>query len=191
MKIDNYEFYYYDGTETYNSPQTNERRIELGILKHFLDLGGDILEVGAVSPYYWEPKHEVLDPYDKKATIKEDILNYTKHHHTIISISTLEHIGRSAEYGDPELRPERAVEAFKHCLKLSDLFVFTVPLDCNHKLDEFFYYYYQPIQPVHFITRDKNNYWREIVRPDLSECRYGQPYHASNHLIVGFIGDRS
>ena len=126
----------------------NERCIELALSKRWLANSTEpdkVFEIGAVMPYYWECKHEIVDPYDELATIKDFVENIDLSGKEVITISTIEHIGLD-EYADdkssgganvPEILEENgAVKALQQILKQSSRCFITFPAGYNMALDK-------------------------------------------------------
>lgn len=105
----------------HNTTLRNERAIELVLAERFLTQFGDsILEVGAVTPYYFpNAVHPVADPFDEHArvTIKKcaEDLDFTNLN--VLSISTLEHIGQTKGDTNDAFRVIRRItEQSRNCL---------------------------------------------------------------------------
>ena len=79
----------------YGHTWNTEREIEIAIALRWLERNPkDVVEVGAVMPYYHDDvKHEVIDPYDERATIVDFMENQDLLMMNVLSISTVEHIG--------------------------------------------------------------------------------------------------
>lgn len=107
-----------------------ERTVELSIADHWLRLVGDagdaeVVEIGAVSPYYWGNRIKtVVDPADKQATLRDSLFNCDFSGAAVLSISTLEHIGEP-RYGLRE--NETPLTALKKLMKEAPRFLVTVP----------------------------------------------------------------
>ena len=130
----------------YNQTWQNERCVELELGFRWLDLnkGEKIMEVGAVMPYYaeggyYEISHEVIDPYDEKATIVDFMENIDLAGHKVIAISTLEHIGTTDYDGSGERQnlvdADAAPLALQQILNQADSCFVTVPVGYNSGLD--------------------------------------------------------
>ena len=80
----------------YNSPAKNERTVELPLGLWYYGLyGGNLLELGAVVPYYRSCcKHSVVDLVDPYAnSIRLDLTEIKAWPEVVLSLSTIEHIG--------------------------------------------------------------------------------------------------
>ena len=134
----------------YNNTKMNERAIEIPLALRWLERKSKVFEVGAVIPYYSEFTHEVIDPYDEKATINDFMENIDLNGSNVLSISTLEHIGTKDftpewEYhsdltmsvGDVTYNDENAaIEALKQLLNQVDDCLITIPIGYNCHLDD-------------------------------------------------------
>jgi hypothetical protein len=117
-----------------------ERCVELPRAKAFLDERPwtDLLEVGHVLDYWYPLRpHVVVDRYERgRGVVNEDIVDFRpgRRFDTIVSISTLEHVGFDEPAPDPGkfLRAVRALET----LRASDgRFFLTVPIGYNPSVD--------------------------------------------------------
>jgi hypothetical protein len=116
-----------------------ERSVELALADRWLDLVDNerVLEVGAVSPYYW-PKRvmNVLDPTDAhpNVTVKKSLFDVDLTGKSVLSISTFEHIG----IGDYGLSTDEAASAraLDKLFKESPCFLATFAAGYNLWLDQ-------------------------------------------------------
>lgn len=127
----------------------NERCIEIALGVRYKEKVKNMVEVGAVLPYYVDSNHIVIDPADKKSTHKIGAEEYDYTDKNVLSISTIEHIGR-LEYGltneDKDLAfnvLETILQSCKSCL-ISWPIGFNKILDSqvknvSHELNHFFY----------------------------------------------------
>ena len=124
-----------------DSAHIGERTIEVPIAKRWLDFyGKQIVEVGAVMPYWMQPeevKHLVVDPYDPyDKGLKEDAENFTFLKLNVLSISTIEHIGLT-EYGNPNSDIEKANRVLLKIITEAQNYLITLPLGYNLSLDKY------------------------------------------------------
>src|SRR5680860_5096 len=115
-----YNYFYH----LYNATWRSERAIEVPIVMDFINdsQNKDILELGNVLSHYFSFEHDILDKYDKsKKVIRQDVVNFnpTKKYDLIVSISTLEHIGRDENPKD-ETKIEKTIEILKKCRNLKE-----------------------------------------------------------------------
>lgn len=114
-----------------SSARRTERTVELPIANFWLNrrdaLGSQelLVEVGAVTPYYWPGRVDtIVDPADKKATIRGSLFQTSFKDQDVISISTIEHVGER-RYG---LREDKTPEeALIKIIRESNRFLLTVP----------------------------------------------------------------
>lgn len=119
-------------------PYATERTVEMALADAWLErLGGDdVLEIGAVTPYYWPGRvGEIVDPHDphRAVTRRTPMSRIDLRGRTVLSISTLEHIG-TAEYG-PAQGGEDAWAACARLFSDSRRFLATIPVGQNPALD--------------------------------------------------------
>ena len=118
----------------------SERYVEIALAQRWLDTLSDdqeLVEIGAVLPYHIECNHTIIDPYDEKATIMDFMENYNYQDKSVLSISTVEHIG-NLEYGNTEANvdPKGAINALIKILDESNKCLVTLPCGWNPYLDE-------------------------------------------------------
>lgn len=133
MRFSIYSHEYRD--HPHNTTIRNERAVEVVLAERFLAEFNhpQVLEIGAVTPYYIERSHVVADPFDDhpRVTIKAraEEIDYTGR--DVLSISTLEHIGESEGSARDGAWPvvERLVRDCRNCL-------ITWPVGLNPGLDQ-------------------------------------------------------
>ena len=128
----------------YNQTWQNERCIELGLSFRWIERNKNIMEVGAVIPYYaeggnYEMNHEVIDPYDEMATIVDFMENIDLTGNNILAVSTIEHIGTTDYDGSGERQnlvdADAAPLALQQILNQADSCFVTLPIGYNTGLD--------------------------------------------------------
>lgn len=87
--------------EHFNEAYQNERSIEVALGRWFLDrFKGEVLEVGAVMPYYGAENHEIADLADEHPKSKKlNALDIDYAGRNVLCISTIEHM-MTKEYGN-------------------------------------------------------------------------------------------
>ena len=120
-------------------------------------------------PYYWECKHEIVDPYDELATIPDFVENIDLSGKEVITISTIEHIGLD-EYADnkdsgganvPEILEENgAVKALQQILNQSTRCFITFPAGYNMALDN---WVVKNLHRINFLVMKKP---RDMIQPN-------------------------
>ena len=163
----------------YNGTINNERAVEIPLAFRYIDyVNGDLIEVGAVMPYYSSFPHECIDPADKKANRKEFAQNCDYTNKNVLSISTIEHIGQ----GDYKLTkdPGSAVPILQKIYQESKSCLLTWAIGYNKDLDDaarsdFGHF---------FIVRSGNLQW-DIVEDETGfNHEYGKPFIYGNSVIV-------
>lgn len=185
----------------YNSAHLNERAIEVPIGKWFLDRYPNLIELGAVLPYYYECIHSVYDLNDEyKHSLKIDFshldLDFTGK--DVLSISTIEHVGfndysKAPFLGSPEMPLSmkyrydkcRWGEGFKCIEKImaeAANFLITIPLGFNPTIDEMLGLL---DESKYFVIKriNKGNLWRLDLDKSLN-YKYGSPFKNANALCV-------
>ena len=178
LKINKLEIGYYA------YPENNERRFELSILGYFLHLFRgtvELMEVGAVSPYYYAVNHEVYDATERGAINKfaED-LDYTGR--SLVSISTIEHIGKG-DYG-LKVNPYRCITALNKMLEATH-YLITFPIGYNTLLDAYVNSLIMRMdaEKIYTFHRDINNDWYLDSAPNFS-YKYNSPLPLGNGVCV-------
>lgn len=130
----------------YNTTALNERAVELAMAQRFLLTRrmagmGNVLEVGNVLDHYNDrsdfpvPERRIVDRFEVAPGVENiDVFDIEGTYDTIISISTIEHVGRD----DGRDRPHAAVEATYHLRSLlapGGRFFCTFPTGWNEALD--------------------------------------------------------
>jgi len=171
----------YHFNHPHNQTIVNERCVEIPVALRFLDLfsNDDFIEVGAVLPYYIKSTHPVIDPVDKASTIKDYAENLDFSNKSVLSISTIEHIGR----GDYNIKSQnnlaqevlkKIYNASKSCL-ISWAIGYNKPLDSYVKnSNEFNYIFYQRVEVNKWITSQCDSNFN---------AKYGTPFHNGNSVI--------
>ena len=135
---------------------SSERAIEIPLAWRWI-LGKDnLLEVGAVLPYYGSSNHQVVDwadPYPGSLRVDAETLDYRGRN--VLSISTLEHVG----LGDYGLAAEsgKAVRLFERIMSESRSCFLSIPMGANQELQR------------HVYARHRGLNWFAYVRCSLGE----------------------
>lgn len=174
----------------YNDATANERTVEVPIAEQFFHSSEVVLEVGNVLNHYHPFVHDVVDKYEMaQSVINCDVAEYDtdRRYDSIISISTLEHVGFDEPVRDPD-KPIRAIRNLKRLLKPGGRMLVTVP------------HGYNPVLDAHLATSDLgfqrhyryqrvswSNHWKEVEEIP-TEVGYHYPYPFANalHVLVLF-----
>jgi hypothetical protein len=138
FQIQQYSFEYV--IHRYNATWRNERAVELALASRFIKFCGSerLLEVGNVTGHYMPSKHVVIDKYESSPGILNiDVLDFnpTRTFDTLVSISTLEHVG----WDEPKREPFKVEKAFRRLEELlgeNGRWFVTFPLGYNAHLDQ-------------------------------------------------------
>jgi hypothetical protein len=123
----------------YNATWRNERAVEIPLAREFLARfpGGVGLEVGNVMSHYGPIRHTVLDKYEADPrVVAVDVVDFhpPQRFDYILSISTLEHVGRDEVPCEPEKSP-RALAHLRALVQPDGRLFVTCPLGYNPALD--------------------------------------------------------
>ena len=149
-----------------------------------------LLEVGNVLSHYGITGHDVIDKYEQESgVINCDVTEYEtgKRYDTIISISTIEHVGFDEAVRD-STKPHKAINLLRALLSPSGLMVVTAPTGYNPAIDEDIRAGRFGFDRVISLRRDTFARWREATVSDTLRCQYGKPYPCGNGLLIGIIG---
>lgn len=119
-----------------------ERCLELAIANEWLTKYNDqdTYEIGAVTPYYWKNRvKNIVDPVDphNAVTIKDSLFSLDLTNKSVLSISTIEHIG-TGDYGVSFDSSENGIIAFEKIVRESKRCMITFPTGWNKELDDYF-----------------------------------------------------
>jgi hypothetical protein len=154
----------------YGLTWVTERAVEVPVAQRVVErhAGVRILEVGNVLSHYGPVAHEVVDKYERGAGVRNaDVLDLPAEpaYDLIVSVSTLEHVGRDEQPHEPE----RAVHAFEHLrgmLRPGGTLFATVPVGYNAALDEAL------ADSAHGLRAMRRGPWREVDPAEALECAY-------------------
>jgi hypothetical protein len=164
-----------------------ERTIEVPIAREFIAAVaasgrmGDLVEVGAVMPYYQTDPvtWPVVDPYDPyRHSIREDAADVDYRGRIVLSISTIEHIGL-CEYGNTAPAPRKAIMVFGSIVRHAAAYLVSWPVGHNALLDD---HARQTMYP-RFVYRQcsPDNRWEQIA--ERWDFEYGDPYPYGNGVV--------
>lgn len=120
-------------------PTSTERTVELALADRWLTAVDcdRVIEVGAVTPYYWPRRvANVVDPADSHSlvTIRRSVFDVNLTGATVLSISTIEHIG-TGDYGLAD-DPSGSQGALEKLFLESPRFLVTFASGYNRRLDQ-------------------------------------------------------
>jgi SAM-dependent methyltransferase len=168
----NGEFYNYYA-HPYNATWMNERTVEIPVFARILGQtkeNDSVLEVGNVLNHYGlDIGQNIVDLYEKEPrVINSDIIDYhpTYKYDLIVSISTIEHIGK-----DDEPRPVKALEAIDHLKNLlapGGRLVISIPLRYNPDVDNLLSWEFDH---VYYLQSHGRYDWRQVT-PSFIKAKY-------------------
>ena len=191
------------GKELHYAANEGERAVEIPIVAEWLGTlkePKEIVEVGAVTPYWYDPHagvltgcpnatpafvpHRVLDPYDPfQMAERVDVVGFDFTGLTVLSISTLEHIGvDEAHYGGsgaPKHGPGEAAETLHSIIVHSSHYCLTWPVGFNRELDVAAKESNAPRIMLHQLAPKVYEVGKENW-----EKQYGSPYSYANAVVV-------
>lgn len=161
-----------------------ERIIEIPLLDYALSKMHNPIEIGCVSPYYWDTTHEIYDLTDTHPSCKninaKDI-NFKER--DIISVSTIEHFDME-NYDINSSEYINSIHYIKLLVKYSNKYFITFPLGYNPKLTEFILT--TDTYNASFIARQSNNLWIDTPKQLLTteQLRYNTDIWYANSIAI-------
>jgi hypothetical protein len=162
---------------------TTERAAEIPVALRVLEghRGGRILEVGNVLSHYAPVTHEVVDKYERaERAANVDVLDLPadRDYDLILTISTLEHIGRDEHSGEPG-RAVLALDHLRGLLRPGGALFATVPAGYNPELDRAL------AAGPYELRAMRRGPWREVDPAEAFKCPYDfLVYRATAVLFV-------
>jgi hypothetical protein len=183
MRIGTVEFELFSKENSYNDASNNERMVEIPLAEWFLKkykYDHTIIEVGAVTPYYFDVSHLIYDPYDtydKCIKIRAEYLCYREK--TLLSISTIEHVCKSiVDYNQPVEDDDTAVNVLLNMMSAKE-YVITFPRRFNECLDSFAE---QENEHIIKLKRTQPRTWERVS--SLDDIWFNSPYPWGNGLYI-------
>ena len=160
-----------------------ERAVEIPVAQRLVERNREkrILEVGNVLSHYGPVTHEVVDKYERAPGVRNvDVLDLASEpaYDLVVSISTLEHVGRDEEPRDPG-RAIRALDHLRGTLNPGGELLATVPAGYNPDLDRAL------ADGAHELRAMRRRPWREVDPSEAFQSPYDfLVYSASAVLFV-------
>lgn len=163
----------------HNATRDNERGVELALAKEFLAQATDVVEIGAVTPYYFkEYSHPVIDLTDNHPRNQQkDGRGVDANGKDLLSISTVEHFGSGA------------IAFIEDIKKTAKSYLITFPmgydLEHNKELNEYALKnarFMSRIEPRSYEDRLKDN-WIEKIELNDEDKKYGT-YQWANTIAI-------
>ncbi len=161
-----------------------ERSVELALgCEYINNCGGEIIEIGAVTPYYFtsDKIESIVDPTDEhnKVDKRISLFDVDLTNKNVISISTVEHIGMG-DYGFEE--DNNSVNAINKIISEAKSYYVSFPVGYNKILDDWLIDN-KDDERISILQRRGNNYWYEIEKDNFHGDVYG-PYAASSIAVI-------
>lgn len=168
----------------YADSRMTERCVELALAKIYIETcKGDITEVGAVTPYYFEEEKvkDIIDPTDVHVRVnyKKSLFDCDLRGKNVLSISTVEHIGLG-DYGLAE--NWNVIDAIEKIVNESKTCMITAPLGYNEMLDEWVRNNTSNFM-IKILKRGINNHWVEMKTKEFEKLIY-TPLWANGVVII-------
>jgi len=179
----------------YNLTWRNERSVEVPIALELLGSyeGQPVLEVGNVLSYYVDTDHEVLDKYEAApGVINADAVGFDpgRKYGLILSISTLEHVGRDEEPREPG-KPLAAIRNLAGLLASGGRMVATVPIGLNPDLDRLLLSVDTPFHQTLAMRRMRaGNRWEQVDPESVAGAGYSRLGFRANAILIATIEER-
>lgn len=159
--------------EESNRSYRNERSVELGVFKWFIEkFNNDVFEIGDVSCHYsFFKDHKILDPHGPYIhSIRKDVMDYDYTNLNVVSISCFEHF-TTLEYSNNS--DDLAIHALNKVVKESKNFLVSIPIGVNRILEK---YIKDSKLQYTFMVRDskrgETNNWGQQQNDDLFQENY-------------------
>jgi len=176
LKIGQIEISLWDQEVSYNNAAKNERMVEVPLAEWFLKKHSNLIEIGAVTPYYFSITHDVFDikdPYSKCIRERAENLNYKNK--ILLSISTIEHVGRG-DYDEPAI-DGLSLQTLLKMLEAT-IYLITWPRSYTRDIDAFAEYNNSIIK----LKRVDDRKWERVN--SLENVYYNSPYSYGNGLYI-------
>lgn len=172
-------YFYHRGNCGFPPEPRTERTVELPIADLWLSLAGaEVWEIGAVSCNYWRPirVEKIIDPFDKHPCVTDRVsmMDMDLTGKKVLSMSTIEHIGKSTYEGCIE-EPQNVLKALEKIFQESPCFLITFPPMYNSILDKRVFAGDLPSDVrVRYIIRKEDQSWEEVFDPEQVKIPYGR-----------------
>ncbi len=178
-----------------NTTWLNARAVEIPI---FIDIinthtKSKILEIGNVLNHYIDHSHDVLDLYEQYPGVTNEDAAYfipNSKYDLIISISTMEHIGRDDESQNSAKALTAINNILNNMLNPSGIFIFSIPLGYNIDLDKYLTSSKPELIKTLCLRKLANVEWKEIELADaaasISDAKYGWNGDSPT-ILIGYL----
>ncbi|MEA2386534.1 MAG: hypothetical protein QOJ22_708 [Thermoleophilaceae bacterium] len=164
---------------------TTERAVEVPVARRVLDrhAGRRVLEVGNVLSHYGPVEHEVVDKYERAPGVANvDVLDLPAQpgYDLVLTISTLEHVGRDEEPRDPA-RAVAALEHLRRLLRPGGVLFATVPVGYNPDLDRAL------AGGPYELSAMRARPWREVDPAEAFQCGYDFLVYSASAVVFATV----
>ena len=146
----------------------------------------DVLEVGNVLPLAGVAGQTIVDKYEEgPGVLNVDIVDFDpgRTYELVVSISTLEHVGRDEVPQDPDKAPA----ALERVAQLGGELLVTIPVGVHPRLESAFLT--GPFDHVALLVKTgRLARWQQRPIEERAQVRYGSPYACGNAILVGMRG---
>jgi len=173
----------------YNGTLNNERCVEITLGRRFLsELSNNVIEIGAVMPYYMKIFHNVYDPHDqhllsqKKYAEEVDILNKN-----VLSISTIEHFGNTNSFGNffNSQDKDASQRYIDRLLQQAATFFISIPIGAHPPLDRFIQKKLNKFNWFSYVKLKHKPYplWELCETDKCFNYKYATPFECANAVV--------
>ncbi len=175
----------------YNGTLTNERCIEIPLAKRYAEEVGfdNLIEIGAVLPYYGQDQHDIYDPFDTHPLSKKEFAeNLEIKDENVLSVSTLEHMGEAHGYGQwyKCKEPNKSFDFIEKLNREAKSFFVTLPVGQHLDLDKSLRLNISNFQWFGYVKESQAPpKWR--ISFDIDEVlskRYANPFNCANGVMI-------
>jgi hypothetical protein len=184
------DYRYFVGNIEDDSPSTNERAVEIAVVRKELERFGRLqaaIEIGNALSHYFPIGHRVIsaesEAHYQTATWKEDLVEFQPPFAPELVIS----IGALGRVGHP-LEPQRvtmAIENIISWLAPGGLLLFTVPMGYNPGVRAYLDAVHSYPITVHCMRRTTiDNLWVQTSYEEVRNISYGRPFPCANAIAI-------
>ena len=150
----------------YISTRMTERSVELSLAKKYIEGKEFIVEIGAVTPYYFADDRmwDFVDPADRHIRVNKRIslFDYDCKDKNVLSISTVEHVG-TGDFG--LIESKTATDAVVKITDEAKTCLITAPVGYNYLLDDWArtnMHHSGSKFKISILKRSVNNCWEQL-----------------------------
>lgn len=161
-----------------------ERVVEIPLLGYALKNMSNPIEIGCVSPYYWDVYHEIYDLTDTHRLCKNvNARDIDINDKNIISISTIEHF----DVENYDINHTEYIDSIRYLqliVEKANKYLVSVPLGYNPRLTDFILT--QTNFTVNFMARNLDNTWSQYKAKELSptQIAYNRNIWYANSIAI-------